>query len=478
MYESKRASYVGSPMRDEVLFDAELVDSIVTNMKRGKAAGLDGLTAEHLQYCHPCLPTLLAKLFNLMLDKGKVPDSFGHSYTIPLLKGNHVSTSKSLSVADFRGISISPAVSKVFENCVLNRYSSFLSTSQNQFGFKKSLSCSHLIYSVRQVVDKFTRSGSTVNLCALDMCKAFDKMSHYGCYIKLMARQVPIGLLNVLEHWFSICVTCVRWGSSVSYFVTLTCGVRQGGVLSPHLFAVYIDDIVYKIAQSSASSQINFLCVSIFMYADDILLLSPSVTLLQKLVSIVEDELTHLDMAINPSKSVCFRIGKRFDISCSNIVLNNGSVIQWSKNCRYLGVYIKSDRSFRCSFDNAKKSLYRTFNAIYGKIGHCASLDVVFNLINTKCLPAMLYGLNACPINATERKSLDFCLSKIIAKVLGTASNNIISDCRNAFGLKPMGDKINITKLTFLHRYIASENIICTIFSKTAKSEIQEINRH
>jgi len=172
LYESKRASYIGSPLHGELLFDAELVDNIVTNMKRGKAAGLDGLTAEHLQYSHPCLPTLLAKLFNLIMDKGKVPNSFGRSYTIPLLKGSLVSTSKSLSVKDFRGISISPALSKVFENCVLNRYSSYLSTSQNQFGFKKSLSCSHLIYSVRQVVDKFTQSGSTVNLCALDMCKA------------------------------------------------------------------------------------------------------------------------------------------------------------------------------------------------------------------------------------------------------------------------------------------------------------------
>ena len=462
----------------ELLFDAELVDNIVTNMKRGKAAGLDGLTAEHLQYSHPCLPTLLAKLFNLIMDKGKVPNSFGRSYTIPLLKGSLVSTSKSLSVKDFRGISISPALSKVFENCVLNRYSSYLSTSQNQFGFKKSLSCSHLIYSVRQVVDKFTQSGSTVNLCALDMCKAFDKMSHYGCYIKLMDRQVPTNLLNVLQHWFSICATCVRWGSSVSHFVTLTCGVRQGGVLSPHLFAVYIDDIIYKITHSNASSKINFVCVSIFMYADDILLLSPSVTLLQKLVSTVEDELTLLDMAINPSKSVCFRIGKRFDISCSNIILNNGSVIQWSKSCRYLGVYIKSCRTFRCSFDNAKKSLYRTFNAIYGKIGHCASLDVVFNLINTKCVPAMMYGLNACPINATERKSLDFCLFKITAKVLGTASSNVISECRNAFGLQLMTEKINISKLNFLQRYVASENIICATFSKTAKHEIQDINRH
>jgi len=89
---------MGLPINDDMLFDASLVDKIIRNMKRGKASGLDGLTAEHLQHCHPCLPTLLSKLFNLMIDRGVVPDSFGMSYTVPLLKGNQLSTS-SASVA-------------------------------------------------------------------------------------------------------------------------------------------------------------------------------------------------------------------------------------------------------------------------------------------------------------------------------------------------------------------------------------------
>ena len=151
-----------------------------------------------------------------------------------------------------------------------------------------------------------------------------------------MDRNIPSCLLNVLEHWFSISETCVRWGSSVSRFVLLNCGVRQGGVLSPHLFAIYIDDIVYKIARSNDSSKINFVCVSIFMHADDILLLSPSITLLQRLVNLVEAELTSVDMAINSAKSVCLRIGKRFDVSCSSIVLSNGNVIHHATGHRPL----------------------------------------------------------------------------------------------------------------------------------------------
>ena len=57
-------------------------------LKRGKAAGIDQLTAEHLLYCHSVLPCILSKLFNLILLSGHVPCEFGHSYTVPLLKSN------------------------------------------------------------------------------------------------------------------------------------------------------------------------------------------------------------------------------------------------------------------------------------------------------------------------------------------------------------------------------------------------------
>ena len=68
-----------------------LTEGIINSMKKSKAAGLDGLTTEHLRHCHPSLPTFLAKLFNIIMETGIVPDKFGLSYTIPLLKGNNVS---------------------------------------------------------------------------------------------------------------------------------------------------------------------------------------------------------------------------------------------------------------------------------------------------------------------------------------------------------------------------------------------------
>ena len=94
------------------------------------------------------------------------------------------------------------------------------------------------------MVEHYTAARSTVNLCVLDISKAFDKMNHHGLFMKLMKRSVPINLLLVMEKWFANNYTCVKWGSVFSVFFQLHCGIRQGGVLSPYLFALLIDDVI------------------------------------------------------------------------------------------------------------------------------------------------------------------------------------------------------------------------------------------
>jgi len=87
-YLCTRMDYSCHASTDTCDFDAKLVEIVIAKMKRGKAAGLDGITAEHLQYCLPLLCTVLAKVFNLMVKLSYVPHSFGRSYTITLLKNS------------------------------------------------------------------------------------------------------------------------------------------------------------------------------------------------------------------------------------------------------------------------------------------------------------------------------------------------------------------------------------------------------
>ena len=156
-------------------------------------------------------------------------------------------------------------------------------------------------------METFISNGSTVNVCTLDLSKAFDRMNHYALFLKRMDRNLPVPLLNMLELWFSISTTCVKWSSYVSHFFSLRAGVRQGGVLSPLLFSLIADSLIDKINSLSVGCFISMTNCSVFLYADDILLLAPTVTGLQILLSVCEKELVNLDMRINVRKSFCIQ---------------------------------------------------------------------------------------------------------------------------------------------------------------------------
>ena len=205
------------------------------------------------------------------------------SFTVPLIKGDSICGR--VNVEDFRGISISPVISTVLEHCIIERFSEFLNTTDNKFGFKKNLGCSHVIYSLRIVIDRFISGGFTVNVCLLDLSKAFDKVSHYASYIKLINHNIHLNLLNIIENWFTTSYTCVRWRRhSSNNFCKLTAGVRQGGVrqggvrqggvrqggvrqgdvLSPRPFAIFVDDLPQKIDSCDLGCHMSLQCISIF----------------------------------------------------------------------------------------------------------------------------------------------------------------------------------------------------------------------
>ena len=90
---------------------------------------------------------------------------------------------------------------------------------------------------------------------------------------------------------------------------------------------------------------------------------------------------------------------------------------------RYLGVFIVRSRNFKCSLDTAKRSFYRAANAIFGKVGRIASEDVTLQLLSSKCIPLLLYGLESIPLSSSQLASLDFTINRF----LGSYSEPITS---------------------------------------------------
>ena len=451
-YEQLRGSYYGHPIvDDDDIFGTEMICRIISNLKRGKAPGIDGLSVEHLSYSHPAVPVVISKLFKLIFACGYVPSGFKQSYIVPIPKIRDCRT-KAMTYDDFRGIAISPVISKIFEHCLLDYFQTFLSSGDNQFDFKKGVGCSHAIQTVRNIVNQYIKAGYTANLCAIDLSKAFDKINHHALYIKLMKRQVPNKLLDILENWLCGSYACVKWGNLWSNIFTIKFGVRQGSVLSPVLFAIYIDDV------SKCSKFYRYSYV--ILYADDILLLAPTVTLLDRLFTTCEVELTYLDMAINSKKSCCLRVGSRCDRPCNNLCTSGGHLIPWVDEMRYLGLFIVRSHTFKCSLDYAKRSFYRAVNGIFGRIGRTASEEVILELIKSKCLPILLYGLEACPLNKTNLRSLDFSVNRFFMKLFNTSNIQTVSECQLIFGFKLPSAIIADRSKIFLTKYDSCNNLL------------------
>ena len=84
--------------------------------KCGKAPSIDGVTAEHVLHCHPTVSLRLLTLFNAVLKHSYVPPESCIGITIPLFKDSNLDSS---NIDNYRPITISPVLSKIFENCFL-----------------------------------------------------------------------------------------------------------------------------------------------------------------------------------------------------------------------------------------------------------------------------------------------------------------------------------------------------------------------
>ena len=139
---------------------------------------------------------------------------------------------------------------------------------------------------------------------------------------------------------------CVRWGGVYSSSFTVTNGVRQGGILSPYLFNVYVDDLSVKLNSCHVGCYYSGGCINHLIHADDLVIMSPSVAGLYKLIHICESFGLSHDVLFNNKKStiMSFRAGNLKDAQLPLYTLN-GDVLCDSACVKYIGHFICSDLS-------------------------------------------------------------------------------------------------------------------------------------
>ena len=211
---------------------------------------------------------------------------------------------------------------------------------------------------LRETIEYYLSNGNReVHVCALDLSKAYDRVSHYRLFAKLFRRGVSVYFVKFLDNWYTAQEMQVKLRDSVSSPVAVRNGVRQRSVLSPCLFNVYIADLLKELYKCGEGERMSVIFLGCLAYADDITFASPTVKVLQRMLDICND-LTKdhaLMFNINNKKSVSISFVKKKQAVLSNLELwLNGSILNSKQEVVHLGVVV--DRSCVEEVSLAKRS--------------------------------------------------------------------------------------------------------------------------
>ena len=146
--------------------------------------------------------------------------------------------------------------------------------------------------------------------CAfLDASKAFDRLVHSGLFLKLMARGIPKIFLDLIIYWYSNLKCRVKWDDSFSEWFAIKAGVRQGGILSPDFYCLYVDDLIAILKTKDVGCYVLSVFLASLIYADNVALLAPSVKGFCILLNACNDYCIEWDICLNARKSKLLYFG-------------------------------------------------------------------------------------------------------------------------------------------------------------------------
>ena len=153
------------------------------------------------------------------------------------------------------------------------------------------------------------------------------------------------------------------------------------------------------------------------MYADDLLLLSASVTGLQQMLHICHSFAQFSDIVSNHKKSVCFKVGPLWCRSASAMLLGNKD-LQWVTSFKYLGINFLSGLAVKIGTCHTKRTFYKACNGI---LSHCSTADVFvkLSLVKAYCLPVLTYCIDALNLPVVKIKDLGVCWNDCFRKLFG-----------------------------------------------------------
>ena len=448
---------------NEWLFNFSEILDAVFSMKTGKATGTF-VKAEHLFHSSPKLLCHLHLLFNAFLSHSYLPTEFLDGTISPIVKDTNGDTTDS---NNYRGITLGPLLAQVFESALLNKFGNFLLCDDLQFGFKKSHSTSHAVFLLKSTIDYYVSHGSNIVVTFLDCSKAFDTISHYGIFMKLMDRSVPLLFLKIMIYWYSNMKCRCRWNNCYSDYFDIITGTKQGGILSPRIFTLYMNDLIVRLRKKGIGCHFIYMFVACILYADDLCLIAPTRGAMQQMLSICEDFCAEFCLSFNVKKSKALLFGGWKQPM--DPLLLNGEPVEVVHEWKYLGCTVISGKKLTFSAKPHLRSYYCAANSLLGAVKRPNDL-VLMKLLYSNCVTVLTYAAEVRVLSSSDMNTYNVALNDSIRRIFSYNRWESTRHLRQELGYMNISEIFHSRTNNFLTKCMSFHNPIIKLVAQSIQS--------
>ena len=373
----------------------ESLYKLASELKAGKNDGIKGISSDCLINGSRRLMLHISMLFRMMVMHGVTPRNIltGTMIPIPKVKGAANTSDK------FRAVTLSSSVSKLFDLYLLTAGKSCLKTDDLQFGFKVSSSTTLCTSLLNEINNYYISKGNKTYSLFLDASKAFDRVNFVKLFGLLIKRGLNSLIVRFLLNLYTRQTLCVKWNNTATMSFNVSNGVRQGGVASPVLFCVYLDEMLQRLRNSGYGCHIGPHFAGVLAYADDVVLLSPNLFGLTQMAEICTDYAREFDLSFNASKSQFIVFGNDNNGACTSFRFMNVN-IPCSDHICHLGHKLFANVT-RFDLEGITATFYKQFNNFRSKFAGVPSF-VQSELFHVYC--SSFYGYLLLPLDKCIKK--------------------------------------------------------------------------
>lgn len=279
----------------------------IKRIRKKAAAGPDGLQKEHLLI--PGLPTILAKLFNMLLYISYFPSIWKENRTTLIPKANKPSS----LVENWRPITIGPILGRIFSSIIDGRLRRGTVLSPRQKGFTAESGCKINIDLLSAVLDYSKKEKGGI-FTIVDISKAFDTVPHSAIEPCLARKGVPAPIIALIKDMYEGSYTTIKCKNNTGVKIKILRGVKQGDPLSPLLFNLCLEPLLDLVEQNTSGINVNAnRKIPVLAFADDVVLLGADEGEAQSQMNILHEYLKGLGMNVSGDKSQAFEIVSKRD---------------------------------------------------------------------------------------------------------------------------------------------------------------------